>query len=279
MGKLFHQQTIFLNCSAILFCLVVSMACKNSAVTGEIIRFQPSPTYITPEKPTASASPIPATDTPTLSFPTNTTTTVPEALILTPSPIPQTTPVSFGDLHIHTICSDGKATYEQIIEQALLAKLDFIAITDHRINTSICRENLKKCRQETRLLCLPGKEVSGRVHLLAIGIEKDVNPDLPLARQVEEIHKQGGLAIAAHPFSPKWLYTEEDFNTGLDAIECPPEIPRSPLSNGLRCVYDSDTHDIYVANMLKCYKKIDTLDDLKQAIHDHLCTRWDLPLE
>lgn len=208
-------------------------------------------------------------------------------LSLTPSvtstgkgtPTPSATPYptkdfSYGDLHMHTICSDGKGNYEDMVEQAIKSDLSFMAITDHRMNSAICREIRQKCRAEKRLLCLPGMEVSGRVHLLAIGIQRSIDASLPLATQVAEIHKQGGLAIAAHPFAPHWLYTQADFESGLDAIECPWEITTPPVNH--LCVYDSDSHDIYVANMLKCAGKITSLADLKDALHARRCTRWDL---
>ena len=199
----------------------------------------------------------------------------------TPRPLPSATPIpspisSYGDLHIHTICSDGKGNYEEMIEQALKSELSFMAITDHRMNSAVCREILQKCRAEKRLLCLPGMEVSGRVHLLAIGIQHSIDANMPLTKQVAEIHRQGGLAIAAHPFAPKWLYTDKDFRSGLDAIECPWEITTPPVH--LPCVYDSDTHDIYVANMLKCSGKITSFEALKNAVRSRQCTRWDLAL-
>lgn len=238
-------------------------ACYGATFT---IPFLPAPGTATATQEPTPFSPIPqasATPQPTI---TETTTS-------TASPSP-TTIVSFGDLHIHTICSDGKGNYEQMVEQALKANLSFMAITDHHIDSAICREILNKCSAETRLLCLPGMEVSGRVHLLAIGIERSIDANLPLPTQVAEIHNQGGIAIAAHPFAPKWLYSRDDFESGLDAIECPWEITTPPVDHP--CVYDSDSHDIYVANMLKCYAKIDSVADLKNAIQAQLCTRWDL---
>jgi hypothetical protein len=215
----------------------------------------------TPQRPLPPSNTAVKTDTPTP----------------LPSPSPSPTPmISYGDLHIHTICSDGKGNYEEMVEQALKSELSFMAITDHRMNSAVCRDILNKCRAERRLLCLPGMEVSGRVHLLAIGIQRSIDANLPLTKQVAEIHRQGGLVIASHPFSPKWLYSEEDFRSGLDAIECPWEITTPPVH--LPCVYDSDTHDIYVANMLKCAGKITSFEALKRAIKSNQCTRWDLAL-
>ena len=62
-----------------------------------------------------------------------------------------------GDLHMHTTCSDGTATYDEMVEQALALHLDFIAITDHvGIAERECHnESNEKCEAETRLICFP----------------------------------------------------------------------------------------------------------------------------
>jgi hypothetical protein len=64
-------------------------------------------------------------------------------------------------------------------------------------------------------------EVTGKVDLLAIGIQRSISKRRTVKKQVEEIHRQKGIAIAAHPFRLKSPYTESEmFETGLDAIEC-----------------------------------------------------------
>lgn len=76
-----------------------------------------------------------------------------------------------GDLHIHTAlssCAQEDMTPNNIINMALLAELDVIAVTDH----NSC-ENVKaviKAAEGTELVVVPGLEVQTReeVHVLAL---------------------------------------------------------------------------------------------------------------
>ena len=136
---------------------------------------------------------------------------------------------------------------------------------------------------EKRLLCIPGQEVTGRVHLLAIGIQHEINRRLSVKKQVEEIHKQRGLAIAAHPFRDGNTYTDEElFETGLDAVECR-DIPANKekyfyamlKERNIPCVYNSDAH-ITVQLILTwntCDGEIRSLDDLKKALKAGRCAK------
>lgn len=148
---------------------------------------------------------------------------------------------------------------------------------------------LEKCKNEKRLLCLPGQEVTGRVHILAIGINemvnfpKDATKETDIKNVVEEIHRQGGLAIAAHPFNPEHhaRFTEEELiNSGFDAVEC----ERASFSENqklnalskkynLPCVYNSDTHELGMLRTVYtvCTQKIKSLNDLKEAIQGNKC--------
>lgn len=179
------------------------------------------------------------------------------------------TPRYLGDLHMHTTCSDGKNTYEEMVQAALKARLNFIAITDHRI----CPDVIAKCLTETRIICFPGREVTSRIHLLAIGIQKYIDPDLAFSKQVEEIHKAGGIAIAAHPNFKDFLYSDSDLtDSGIDAMECTDNArERRPLP----CVYDSDAHNTadVAWQFNSCSTPIKSITDLKNAIISGHCGR------
>jgi hypothetical protein len=189
---------------------------------------------------------------------------------------------SIGNLHMHTTCSDGRHSYEEMVQEALKLKMTFIAVTDHQYGGSpLCDETIRKCRNETRLLCIPGMEVTGRVHLLAIGIQSPVNRRLSVKKQVEEIHRQGGLAIAAHPFrSINWYSNSDLFESGLDAVECRdiPDDRREEFlvllkRHAIPCVYNSDAHS--TADMALrwnvCRGRISSLDDLRTALLKGQC--------
>ena len=44
-----------------------------------------------------------------------------------------------SDLHMHTSCSDGVLTPEELVQSAKEAGLNFIAITDHDTVDGICQ--------------------------------------------------------------------------------------------------------------------------------------------
>lgn len=189
---------------------------------------------------------------------------------------------SIGNLHMHTTCSDGKNSYEEMVQKALSLKFSFMAVTDHVYGGSApCEDVIQKCRDEKRLLCIPGMEVTGRVHLVAIGIQKSIDPNLPVKRQVEEIHRQGGIAIAAHPFRMETPYTEAElFETQMDAIECRdiPEDKKAAFFEKIRersisCVSNSDAHDVaaMASRWIICDGRIRSFDDLKTAIKEKRC--------
>ncbi len=171
---------------------------------------------------------------------------------------------------MHTLCSDGKNTYEEMVQSAIQNNLSFIAVTDHWY----CEEIIKACKEEKRILCFPGKEISspGR-HLLAINISKDIDSDLPLVKQVEEIHLQGGIAIAAHPNAKEFYYKDEELkDSGIDAQECTSD---SKERRFLPCVWDSDAHSSqYVAwQFNSCIIPINNLENLKRAIFTGKCSQ------
>lgn len=107
------------------------------------------------------------------------------------------------DLHVHSTFSDGRDGVEEILEAAVSAGLDGIAITDHdTLEGSFEAERFVRERG-LNLLVIPGVEVStSDGHLLALGIR-----DLPPAgRSPEEtidfVRARGGISIVSHPYHP-----------------------------------------------------------------------------
>lgn len=105
------------------------------------------------------------------------------------------------DLHVHTVHShDGRCTVEQAVAAARAAGLNGIAVTDHDSVTS--HPDAKKNSKDD-FLVVPGMEISSADgHIVALGIDELVPRGLSAAETVELIKKQGGVAIAAHPFAP-----------------------------------------------------------------------------
>lgn len=129
-----------------------------------------------------------------------------------------------GDLHLHTVHSDGTYTPEQLVAGADAASLDFMLSTEHNTHTA----NLiwgDHARED--LLIINGEEITTRGgHWNAMGLEPGqwidwrYRPeDGQLPRFLREVHGAGGIAIAAHPYCPfkgcDWRFGYE----GMDVIE------------------------------------------------------------
>ena len=129
-----------------------------------------------------------------------------------------------ADLHIHSTFSDGTIPIEEIVRIYGEAGFDVIAITDHLFDTQsprshelyeegksikdletyFCKiEEVSRWAKESYdLLVIPGLEICNLLedyHILGIDLKEAVNPNQGAEGVIEEIHRQGGLAIASHP--------------------------------------------------------------------------------
>lgn len=131
-----------------------------------------------------------------------------------------------GDLHVHTVHSDGSQTPKQVLAWAKEAGLDFIGSSEH--NTSSAHRVWGDVAPAD-FLVIPGEEVTTRAgHWLAAGlpagtwIDWRYRPaDGRLDRFTDRVRAVGGLSIAAHPFQigtgNGWGFGD-DF-AGIDALE------------------------------------------------------------
>ncbi|MFC7492703.1 MULTISPECIES: CehA/McbA family metallohydrolase [unclassified Nocardioides] len=131
-----------------------------------------------------------------------------------------------GDLHVHTVHSDGSQTPKQVIGYARKAGLDFIGTSEH--NTTSAHGVWGRVTPDD-FLVIAGEEVTTRAgHWLAAGLPSGTWIDWRyrpengrLRRFTEQVRKAGGLSIAAHPFQigtgNGWQFGD-DF-TVMDAIE------------------------------------------------------------
>ena len=162
---------------------------------------------------------------------------------------------------MHTTHSDGWPSPRELVDRARATDLDVIAVTDHdTIEGALkAREHAAK---RSRLEVIVGEEVSSRNgHIVGLFLEKRIRPGMSAAATVDEIHDQGGLAIAVHPFwrtqrrsragtvhGVGWLAAELDF----DAVEVENATPGFYVFNqmarrlqmGLGCaqIGSSDAH-------------------------------------
>ncbi len=129
-----------------------------------------------------------------------------------------------GNIHIHTVYSDGTGTIPEVAAAAAEAGLDFIITTDHHRRGDIKQEGFYN-----GLCVLMETELNGGCnHYLAMGTKEDI-PDHTEQPQktIDTVKSQGGFGFLAHPFetgSP--LITDgselpwKDWTvTGFDGIE------------------------------------------------------------
>ncbi|RYD96635.1 MAG: phosphoesterase, partial [Sphingobacteriales bacterium] len=131
-----------------------------------------------------------------------------------------------GDLHIHTLHSDGKRTEQQLVDEAVDKKLDFIISTEHNTNSA----NLKWGYYDRKnLLVIPGEEVTTTEfgHWNAIGLNKNTwiewrySPaDKLIGKYTKLVANEGGLSIINHPFYTPTITNGFGFEPRLfDGIE------------------------------------------------------------
>ncbi|GAC1384538.1 MAG: CehA/McbA family metallohydrolase [Ktedonobacteraceae bacterium] len=109
-----------------------------------------------------------------------------------------------ADLHMHSTYSDGVATLEQILHHVQHhTDLDVIALTDHDVIEGSQRMRDLWSKGNYRFDYIVGEEISTKEgHMLALYIEKRIQPGLSMERSIDLVHEQGGLAIVAHPLNP-----------------------------------------------------------------------------
>jgi hypothetical protein len=110
--------------------------------------------------------------------------------------------LSKADLHIHTSLSDGKPSVEEVLDWVHShTDLSVIAITDHdEIEGGYIAQKIVK-EKGYDIEIVIGEEVTAKEgHVLGLFIKEKVKPGMTARETIQEIHKQGGLAVAAHPF-------------------------------------------------------------------------------
>ncbi|MDD5433386.1 MAG: PHP-associated domain-containing protein [Candidatus Pacebacteria bacterium] len=103
-----------------------------------------------------------------------------------------------ADLHVHLVEGDPVELLDYVQEKT---DLNVIALTDH---DSI--DNALKVKKAWRGMgykfdLIVGEEINSKDgHIVGLFLNKTIEPHLSVQETVKQIHQQGGLAIAAHPF-------------------------------------------------------------------------------
>jgi len=110
-----------------------------------------------------------------------------------------------ADFHTHSSTwSDGSLTPWGLVIEARYQGLDAIAITGHR-QTLDAKWGRWFAEKIGGPIVLVGEEIPEiPQHVVAVGIHTTVDSALPVGDQIDEIHRQGGIAIAAHPGNFFW---------------------------------------------------------------------------
>lgn len=193
---------------------------------------------------------------------------------------------SAADLHIHTTASDGTATPREVLAWASdETALSVIAICDHNTNEGALEA--AAMAHEFRVDVVVGQEVeSSDGHILGLWTPHIVEPGMSAAETVDAIHVQGGLAIGAHPFAPKWWHKhglcrgERSIyeNTEFDGVEVANSTPLLFLANfharafwranrhRLAATGGSDAHMLSVIGTSRTIFPGSTAEDLRIAL-------------
>ena len=138
---------------------------------------------------------------------------------------------SLADLHVHTTCSDGQPTPGRLAEHLAQIELAVVAVTDHdTIEGAVRVEDALAGRGPEIVI---GSEVSSSDgHVLALFVSRDVPPGRSAEATIAAIHDQGGLAIAAHPYSLALGVGDLAARLPFDGVEVRNGSPLMAMANG-----------------------------------------------
>lgn len=116
-----------------------------------------------------------------------------------------------GDLHCHTVNSDGDSTPETLVRLGESLGFDFLAVTDHNNRTQM----IDLAKIETPLMLIPGYEVTtyyGHWNIWGDGnwIDFRVQSADDLAGFIAEAKQHGYLVSCNHPrlYGPDWAFAD-----------------------------------------------------------------------
>ena len=114
-----------------------------------------------------------------------------------------------GNLHVHSVESDGAATLEEITAAAARAGLDFVCLNDHTHMGSGLRLDAEGFSGKT--LVLMGGEIGVRWnHYLAFDLKDPVAAnDRSPQEVIDEVNGQEGFGFLAHPFENGMPFREK----------------------------------------------------------------------
>jgi hypothetical protein len=142
--------------------------------------------------------------------------TMPRAARVLPASASLRPPIR-GAIHIHTRRSDGTGTVDDVARAASRAGLTFVILTDHGDGT---REPDTPAYRNG-VLCIDAVEIStASGHVVALGLPRTAYSLGGETRDVvQDITRLGGMAIAAHPSSPRPQLRWTEWSVPFDGLE------------------------------------------------------------
>lgn len=126
-----------------------------------------------------------------------------------------------GELHAHSIHSDGRNSIAEMVARAAASGLDFLALSDH-----VTWSHWRELSPADPIVTIPSIEVtSHRGHANAHGLTTwpDVYIDRPeraAGDLIDEVHRQGGIFGVNHPFSGQQAWRRSDVDWAhVDVLE------------------------------------------------------------
>jgi hypothetical protein len=181
-----------------------------------------------------------------------------------------------ADFHVHSFPLSWAtlAPWDTVIA-AQRQGLDAIAITGHN-HVWVAKVGRWFSRLVNGPAVLVGEEiVSSHYHLLAVGIDTTISWNQTAAGAIDAVHRQGGVAIAAHPLARFWPAYDVEAMRRLDGAEVlhPIAYQSEELGMQLRQFYgrarltavgDSDYHGLGPIGLCRTY--VFALEDTEPGI-------------